>query len=157
MMHLIIIIISTFLVSISPFGEARFGIPFGILNGLNPVVAFLVGLIANLLIYPLFIFLIDAFNARLWRFRFYKKNAIKLMRRAKLSVGSSIQKYGFWGLMIFVMVPLPVTGAYMGTIAAYIFNIQRKKAFLAVSIGVTISCLIMTLGVHFGKMGISLL
>lgn len=156
-MHLIVIIISTFLVSISPFGEARFGIPFGILNGLNPVLAFLVGLIANLLIYPLFILLIDAFNARLWRFRLYKKSAVMLMRRAKNGVGGNIQKYGFWGLMIFVMIPLPVTGAYMGTIAAYIFNIQRKKAFLAVSIGVTISCLIMTLGVHFGKMGISLL
>lgn len=156
-MHLIIIIISTFLVSISPFGEARFGIPFGILNGLNPVLAFLVGLIGNLLIYPLFMYLIGAFNARLWRFKIYKKNAVKLMRRAKNGVGGSIQKYGFWGLMIFVMIPLPVTGAYMGTIAAYIFNIQRKKAFLAVSLGVTISCLIMTLGTHFGKLGISLL
>lgn len=149
--------IYTFLLSISPFGEARVGIPYGIINGIHPVWAFVTGLVANLLIFPLFIFLIDVFNNKLWRFRPYKKQSLKLARRAKNGVGAKIQKYGFWGLMVFVMIPLPVTGAYMGTIAAYVFKIRRRKAFVAISIGVAISCLLMAAGTHFGKMGINII
>jgi uncharacterized membrane protein len=48
---------------------------------------------------------------------------------AKKSMGDKIQKHGFWGLMIFVMIPLPGTGAYMGTIAAALFKVERKKRF----------------------------
>jgi uncharacterized membrane protein len=151
------LIISTFLFSISPFGEARFGILYGILNGLNPFAAFLIGMVANLLIFPLVMFLLGAFNARLWKCKLYRKGALKLMRRAKNGVGKEIQKYGFWGLMIFVMIPLPVTGAYMASLAAYIFKIQRKQAFVAISLGVIISCLIMATGVHYGILGISML
>ncbi len=150
------IIIYTFLISISPLGEARAGIPYGILNGLHPVLAFLAGLIGNLLIFPLFMLLINAFNKKLWRYRVYKQQNIRLIRRAKKGVGVHIQKYGFWGLMIFVMIPLPTTGAYIGTIAAYIFKIPRREAFVAISLGVIISCLIMATGMHFGLLGVSL-
>lgn len=138
--HLVEDYIFTFLFSISPLGEGRVGIPYGILNGINPYLAFVIGLVANLLVYPLMMFLIKTFNARLWKYRPYKKQSIKIMRRAKSGVGANIQKYGFWGLMIFVMIPLPITGAYMGTIAASIFEVDKKKAFLAISLGVIVSC-----------------
>lgn len=151
-----LIILYTFLFSISPIGEARVGIPFGIFSGLHPIVAFGVGLGANLLIYPLFLWLIRIFDKKLWRYRPYKQQSINLIRRAKNGVGAKIQKYGFWGLMIFVMIPLPVTGAYMATIAAYVLNIKRGEAFKAISIGVLISCLIMATGTHLSLLGISL-
>lgn len=66
-----------------------------------------------------------------------------------------IQKYGFWGLMIFVMIPLPVTGAYMGTIAANIFKINRKKAMLAISLGLVVSCFLIAFGTQVSKLGIA--
>ncbi|WP_332911714.1 small multi-drug export protein [Algoriphagus boritolerans] len=47
-----------------------------------------------------------------------------------------MKKYGFWGLMIFVLVPIPGTGVYAGTIAGYLFGLERKKAFLANTIGI---------------------
>lgn len=147
-------IIHTFLISISPLGEARVGIPYGILQGLNPYLAFTVGLIGNLLVYPLMMLLIDTFNAKLWKYKQYKVQSVKLMRRTKKGIGDNIQKYGFWGLMIFVMIPLPFTGAYSGVIAAVIFKIDRKKAFLAISIGVLIACLLIAFGSYFGKMGL---
>ncbi len=150
-------IIHTFLLSISPLGEARVGIPYGILRGLNPILAFSVGLAANLLVFPLFIALLNKFDVKLWRFKSYKKQSLKMARRAKSGVGAKIQKYGFWGLMLFVMIPLPVTGAYMGTIASYIFKIRKRKAFLAISLGVTISCVIMAASTYFGKMGVGLI
>lgn len=150
------IIRDTFLLSISPLGEARVGIPYGIINGLDPTTALAVGLIGNLLIFPLFMYLIDAFNAKLWRYSFYKKQNIKLIRRAKKGVGAKIQQYGFWGLMIFVMIPLPTTGAYIGTIAAYVFKLNRTQAFAAISIGVVISCIIMAVSTHYSMLGFSL-
>ena len=57
-----------------------------------------------------------------------------------------IKNYGVIGLMIFVMIPLPVTGAYIGTIAAYIFRIDYKKSLIAVSTGIAISSTIVILG-----------
>lgn len=147
-------IIYTFLISVSPLGESRVGITYGIVKGLNPVLAFAVGLLGSLLIYPVLMWLIDTFNARLWKYRPYKLQSVRLMKRTKKGIGDNIKKYGFWGLMLFVMIPLPFTGAYSGTIAAVLFKIDRKKAFLAISIGVFISCLIVVLGFYFGKMGI---
>ncbi|UCS93385.1 small multi-drug export protein [Echinicola marina] len=151
------IILHTFLLSISPFGESRVGIPYAVINGLDPILALLVGLGANLLVFPILLFLIDTFNAKLWKHKVYKNQSVKLMRRAKNGVGDKIEKYGFWGLMVFVMIPLPFTGVYMGTIAAYIFKLPRRQSFFAISVGAVISCLIIAFGSHLGKLGVELI
>ncbi len=143
-------LINTFLISISPFGEARVGIPYGVLKGVPIVHAFLVGWGANLLVYPAFHYVLRFSNKNLWRSKVYKKFAVFLSRRAKKNTGKSIQKYGVWGLMVFVMIPLPVTGAYVGTLAAFILGMDYKKSFLAVTVGVTISSLIIAFGMYFG-------
>ena len=142
--------IITFLFSISPFGEARVGIPYGALNGLPVILALVIGLSANLLVYPLFYRLIRYFNKTLWTKRWYKKSAIYLTKKAKRGTQEKLEKYGAWGLMVFVMIPLPVTGAYIGTLAAYVMGIPYKKAFIAVSVGVTISSILIATGLYFG-------
>lgn len=147
-------LIISFLISLSPFGEARVGIPYAILNEVPFAWAFFVGLAANLLVFPLLIFLIDRFDRRFWPNRHYKKSVVRISRLARKKTGTSIEKYGFWGLMIFVMIPLPGTGAYLGTIAASVFKIDRRKAFWAVSLGVFVSCVIMTVAAHFGNIGL---
>ena len=136
--------IHTFLLSLSPLGEARVGIPYGILKGLDPFLVLAVGYLGNVLVFPLLTFFLDKFNMKLWRFKFYKSHSVKIAQRAKKGSGKNIKKYGFWGLLLFVMIPLPVTGAYIGTIAA----------FIAISIGLIISCGIMVTGAYFGKMGL---
>ena len=137
-------ILWTFLISLSPIGEARLGIPYGVLNELNLMTSFIVGLSGNILVFPLFYKFIETGNKYLMKNKIYKKAAIKLSLRARLKSKNAILKYGSWGLMVFVMIPLPVTGAYMGTIAAYIFGIQYKKAIISVSIGITISSALVT-------------
>jgi uncharacterized membrane protein len=52
-------------------------------------------------------------------------------------------------LMVFVMIPLPVTGAYIGTIAAYIFGISYRKSLIAISSGITISSTMVALFMYF--------
>ena len=132
-------VLFTFLISLSPFGEARAGIPYGDLNGLPILLVFIIGLTANLLVFPLFYKGIELSNKYLFKNRLYKKSAIYLSARARTKTKTVIQKYGAWGLMIFVMIPLPITGAYIGTIAAYVFGISYQKSFIAISSGITIS------------------
>ncbi len=76
------------------------------------------------------------------KWRPYKSIAIWVAQRAKVGSKDKIKKYGFFGLVIFVMIPLPGTGVYAGTIASYLFKIERKKAFMANAIGILISSLI---------------
>ena len=133
-------ILFIFLISFSPFGEARVGIPYGIEHtDLTLTWVFIIALSANLLVFPLFYRLIEFFNNHFLKSKWYRKAAIYLSLRARRKTGAVVQKYGAIGLMIFVMIPLPFTGAYIGTIAAYIFKINYKKALLAVNIGVLIA------------------
>ncbi len=128
--------------SISPFGEAKVGIPYGMFNGLNIYLVFVVCFFANVLVFPLMIFFLEKINSYLLQWHVYKKAAIYVARKAKVGSGSKIQKYGFWGLLLFVMIPLPGTGVYAGSIAAYLFKIKRRKAFLANTIGIFFSSVI---------------
>ena len=135
-------LITAVLLSLSPFGESKVGIPYGLLNNVNIYLVFVLCLIANILVFPIMMFFLENVNRRLLRWNFYKTSAIYVARRAKSGSGKQIKKYGFWGLLIFVMIPLPGTGVYAGSIASYIFNIEKKRAFMANSIGITLSALI---------------
>ncbi|HET8810849.1 MAG TPA: small multi-drug export protein [Flavobacteriaceae bacterium] len=139
---MILEIIVAMLWSISPFGEAKVGIPYAVFNGVNIYLAFIFCLAANILVFPIMLFFLDSINRWFFKWNFYKKSAVWVARRAKTNAQKGIDKYGFWGLVVFVMIPLPGTGVYAGTIAAYIFRFERKKAFIANSIGITLSSVI---------------
>ena len=138
-------ILFTFLISFSPFGEARAGIPYGELVGLPILLVFIIGLTANLLVFPIFYRAIEFSNKHFFKNKYYKKSAIYLSSRARTKTKTIIKKYGVWGLMVFVMIPLPVTGAYIGTIAAYIFGISYRRSLIAISSGITISSIMVAL------------
>ncbi len=135
-------ILISMLWSISPFGEAKVGIPYAIYNDVNYYLAFTLCFIANVMAFPVMQFFLDHINAYFLQWRFYKKSAIFVARRAKLGAGKNVQKYGFWGLLIFVMIPIPGTGVYAGTIAAWLFGLEKKQAFIANSVGIYLSCVI---------------
>lgn len=138
-------VINAMLWSISPFGEAKVGIPYAIFNNVNYYLAFVVCFAANVMVFPVMQFFLNYINRHFLKWRFYKKSAIFVARKAKLGAGRNIQQYGFWGLLIFVMVPIPGTGVYAGTIAAFLFGIERKRAFMANTIGIYFSCVIVWL------------
>jgi uncharacterized membrane protein len=145
-------ILDLFLISISPFGEAKVGIPIAIkFSDLTTTTILLVGVLGNLLVFPLFYKAIEISNKYLLKNKFYKSNAIKLSLRARRKTKNVIGKYGSWGLMIFVMIPLPFTGAYIGTIASYIFGINYKKSFIAISIGIMGSSIMVAYGTELIK------
>lgn len=147
----------SFLISISPLGEMKAGLPLAILKyGLNPWVAFLFCLAGNLLIFPLVDYLMTTFGPMVFKSRKTKERALKFRLHTKKRTNGLMQKYGFWGLMVFVMIPLPGTGAYLGTIASYAFDIDKTKAFKAISLGVIGSGIIMQIVTILTQKGIEL-
>ena len=147
-------LIISMLWSLSPFGEAKVGIPYGMLKGHNIYVVFLVCFVANAMVFPLVIFFLEKVNRFFTKWKFYKKSAIFIARRAKNGSGRNIQRFGFLGLVLFVMIPLPGTGVYAGSIASYLFKIERKRAFLANTIGIFFSSVIIWLATLLSMQGI---
>ncbi|ADY30604.1 MULTISPECIES: COG2426 family protein [Cellulophaga] len=141
--------------SLSPFGEAKVGIPYGMYNGLNIYVVFILCFASNVLVFPVMLFFLNKINHYLLKWRVYKKGAIFVARKAKTGSGDKIKKYGFWGLIFFVMLPVPGTGVYAGTIATYLFKIERKKAFLANTIGIFFSSVIVWVVTYLAMQGMA--
>src|SRR5690625_720637 len=135
-------IIISILLSLSPFGEAKVGLPYAMLKDVNIYLAFILCLAANILVFPLMYFFLSSLNRYFFRWRPYKKSAVFVARRAKDGAKKGIHKYGYWGLMFFVMIPLPGSGVYAGTIVSYIFRFEKGKAFLANTIGIILSTMI---------------
>jgi uncharacterized membrane protein len=138
------IIFWSIFLSILPIAELRGGIPYAIANDLNPLLTFFICVGANILVFPIVFFFLEFLHPLFLKIDLYKRLFDKFIIKTREKVGNKIEKYGFWGLMIFVMIPLPVTGAYTGSFAAWLFNIPKKKAFLAVSLGVIMAGIIVT-------------
>jgi uncharacterized membrane protein len=135
------------LFSISPISELRVGIPYGIRSGLDPWFTFFIAVVANALIFfPIFFALRLLYDKLFTRIPLFNRYLDALKKRGK----PRVEKYGFWGLFAFVAVPLPFTGAYTGTILAWLLGMDWKKAFPAVGLGVIVAgivVLLITLGV----------
>jgi len=135
------------LATVSPISELRGGIPLGISFGLDPLFTFFIAVIANILIFfPIFFALRLFYDKLLSRIPLSDKYLDNLRKRGK----PIVEKYGFWGLTLFVAIPLPITGAYTGTILAWLVGMSWKKAFPAVGLGVIVAgivVLLITLGV----------
>lgn len=132
------------LLSLLPIAELRGGIPYAIANNINPLIAYFICVGANILAFPIVFFFLEFLHPLFLKIDLYKNLFDKFVIKTRDKLNDKIKKYGFWGLMLFVMIPLPVTGAYTGSFAAWLFNIPKKKAFLSVVLGVIISGIIVT-------------
>jgi|TARA_B110000467_G_C18335548_1_gene497282 uncharacterized membrane protein len=132
------------LLSLLPIAELRGGIPYAIANNINPFIAYFICVGANVLAFPIVFFFLEFLHPLFLKIDLYKNLFDKFVIKTREKLNDKIKKYGFWGLMLFVMIPLPVTGAYTGSFAAWLFNIPKKKAFLSVVLGVVISGIIVT-------------
>jgi uncharacterized membrane protein len=138
-------------VTLSPISELRGGIPLGVLVfGLDPLLVFLVAIIANaVLFFPIFFGLRLFYDRFLSRFQLFNRYLENVRKRGK----PKVDKYGFLGLTLFVAIPLPVTGVYTATFLSWLLAMDWKKAFPAIALGVVIAgviVLLATLGVVGG-------
>jgi uncharacterized membrane protein len=127
-----------------PIFELRLAIPLGLIKFHLPLPqVYFLSLLGNLLpVAPLLLFFKYFFH-HLEKVRFFGPFFQWWFRRVERK-SKLVERWGFWGLILFVAVPLPVTGAWTGTVAATLFEIPPRKAFLAILIGVALAGVIVS-------------
>jgi len=136
----------TLLLSVAPLSELRGAIPFAIANNLPTIPALISCVALNICIIPLILSVLDVFFQH-FVFRLPKVGKIikKRMEYSAKKVEPYVKKYGVFGLALFVGVPLPITGAYTGCLAAYLLGFDRKHAVASIAVGVMVAGVIVTL------------
>ena len=118
-----------------PISELRGAIPLGLSLGMPLAKAFWLAVLGNCIIVAPALFLFAPVTNVLRKFKIWSRFFDWVFERTKKN-SDSIQKYEALGLAIFVAIPLPMTGAWSGVIAASLFKIRFRYAFLAIIIGV---------------------
>lgn len=139
----------TALIAMVPILELRGAIPWALAHppfggGLDWGTAYLFAVIGNFLpVIPILLFL-EPVSSKLRRFHIFDRFFEWLFRRTRRK-GKMIEKYERIGLALFVGIPLPVTGAWTGAVAAFIFGVRFFDSVIAIILGICLSGVIVTL------------
>lgn len=132
-----------FLVSLLPVIELRGGIITGYLLGIDFLPTFFIAFLGNIVPIPFILFFIKII------FKFLKRTPLRKIvswcERKAEEKNETIKKYAYLGLIIFVGIPLPGTGAWTGALIASTLNMNIKKTFLAISLGVLLAGIIISI------------
>ena len=140
-----------FVISMVPILELRGGLLAASLLNIPIVRAIWYCVIGNIIPVPFILLLITPVFNRLKKTRLFRPMVEKLESRA-LGKSEQIERYEFWGLALFVGVPLPGTGAWTGALIASLLGIRFRKAFPAIILGIFIATIIMSI-VSYGLLG----
>jgi len=147
------------LLTILPFVELRGGLPviveYAVRNNVSIWPYFLIVLILNILLIFLIFMFFDFLHEIFMRVKWYRVAVGRVLKRVQRKVDKielKMDRWGYFALMLFVAVPLPVTGAWTGTIAAWVMGLDRFKSFIAISAGIIIAGLLVLL-LSFGLFG----
>ena len=132
-----------FIISMIPIVELRGALLVaGPILGVPVVEAIPLSIIGNIAPVPFILFLITPIFAWMKGTKKLKPLVEKLEARA-MSKKDQIEKYEFWGLVLFVGIPLPGTGAWTGSLIAALLGIKFKTAFPAIVLGIFMATVIM--------------
>ncbi|MEO0294352.1 MAG: small multi-drug export protein [candidate division WOR-3 bacterium] len=143
-------IIKIVILSLLPISELRGSIPLGLSSGIPIYVVFPISVASNILVFPIFYLFLSSIHNLLMKINLYRKTFNFFLERTRKNLSPKIEKYGYIGLTLFVAIPLPVTGAYTGTLGAWFFKMQKRKSFLSIIVGVFIAGIIVSLVSIFG-------
>ena len=134
----------TFIVSMTPIIELRGAIPIGVGMGLSYFEAFLISFIGNIIpIYFIVKFIKPLFNF-FGRWKPFKKIIDLASNKStkKIEESDILQNFAALGLFLFVAIPLPGTGAWVGSLIANFLDLPVKKAFWPIATGVLVAGII---------------
>lgn len=144
----------TFLIAMLPIVELRGALPFALANGVNPVLAILLSICGNLLPIPFILLFIRTIFNYLKKLNGIKKFIHKLEEKA-MKKSDKIAKYNIIGLIIFIGIPLPGTGAWTGALIASLLDIRLKYSIPAVIIGVCLAAVLVTTAYYLVVSGVA--
>ncbi|MCI7813815.1 MAG: small multi-drug export protein [Lachnospiraceae bacterium] len=132
-----------FVISMIPILELRGGLLAASWMHIDMARAIVICVIGNLIPIPFILLLITKIFNVLKQTKIFRPMVEKLERKA-LGKKDQIEKYEFWGLVLFVGIPLPGTGAWTGALIASLLGIRFRKAFPAIVLGILLATCIMT-------------
>ena len=139
-----------FIVSLLPILELRGGIIAGFALQMSWLPTFVIAFIGNLLPIPFILLFIR------YIFKVLKKTPLRSFvawcERKADERSEQIRKYQYWGIFLFVAVPLPGTGAWMGALISVLLNMDPKKTFPVIALGVLTAGIIVSI-LSFGLLG----
>ena len=139
-----------FLISMCPVLELRGGLIAAALFNMNPAMSYIICVIGNIVPIPFILWLTAKVIEKMRNSRSKKLNKFAGLLDKKVEKNKGkIEKYGYWGLMLFIAIPLPGTGAWTGCMVASVLEMNKKKSFLAAVAGVVIASIIMMI-ISFG-------
>ena len=137
--------LAVFLVAMLPVFELRGAIPAGYAMGMNsPVLIYVLAVIGNFVPVLPILFGLGPAERYLRRYRFFDRFLDWLFKRT-VSRSDVIRKYESLGLILFVAIPLPMTGAWTGSVAAYLFKLPLRLAIPCIILGILIAGVVVTL------------
>lgn len=140
-----------FLISMCPFLELRGGLLAASLLKVPILKAIPISIIGNIIPIPFILFFIRAIFSWMKRFKIFRGLIERLENRA-MSKSDKVTQYEFMGLVLFVGIPLPGTGAWMGSLVAALLEMDIKKAVAAELMGIAIATVIMSF-LSYGLLG----
>lgn len=153
LMNFLSVEFTVFLTAAIPVVELRGAIPLGLSLGMSPLHAALISLAGSMLPVPFILFTIRPIFKYLRTTKLFRRIIGRLTDKSINNSGHKIQKYGAWGLVIFVAIPLPGTGVWSGSLAAALLDMRIKWAFPAILLGNIIAAIIVT-GVSLGVINV---
>ncbi len=145
-----------FLFAMVPIFELRGAIPVAAILGANISIwkIYLIAVIGNMVpVLPILLLLGPASNFLRNHSKIFDRFFEWLFARTRRRIEAKIEKYGALGLMLFVAIPLPVTGAWTGCIAAFLFGIRLKYAFPSILAGVMIAGVVVSIVTYIATYG----
>lgn len=136
-------IIGVIFISMLPIIELRGAIPVAFALGLNWWTAVICAIFGNTLPIPFILLFLESI------FKFMKKhhilsNVVEKLEAKAASKNEKVAQYKFWGLALFVGIPLPGTGGWTGSLIASVMKMDKKSAFISVFIGILMAAVIVT-------------
>ncbi len=134
--------VTIFLISLLPILELRGGLIAAALLNVPLWKAFIICYIANMIPVPFIILFIKKIFEWLRKYKFFNRIITKLEAKTEKNK-DKVMRYKQWGLLLFVAIPLPGTGAWTGSLFAALLDIDIKKATPIIALGVLIAGIIM--------------
>ena len=126
--------------SMIPWIESRYVIPYALWEFHWELwQVFPLAILGNMFPIPFVLLFFKFVEKFLRKFRFWTKSMDWLFKRTRERADGKIIKYEYLGLIMFVAVPLPFTGAWTGSLIAYLFDLNFSKSVLTILLGVIIS------------------
>jgi uncharacterized membrane protein len=138
----------TAFLSLLPISELRGGIPFAMTHGVPWFAAWPFAAAVNALAAPIcwiFLSTVHKFfygtneSSGLKGFAWYRNFFDRFIENARKKLEGGVQKWGAFGIALFVAIPLPITGAWTGTLGAWVLGLPKRKTFPAVMLGVAVA------------------